>query len=60
MLNKSVITHQAKETKDRNLRGYGKIKAVEQGIKVKDMKQVLKSVIPELKHDKISRSESCI
>lgn len=59
MSNKSVTTQREEKTKDSNLIDYDKIKAVEQGIEVKDIKQVLKSVLPELKREKISRSESC-
>ena len=59
MFNKSVHNQQVKKKEDNNLRGYGKIKVEKQGIEVKDIKQVLKSVLPELKREKISRSESC-
>jgi len=59
MFNKSVHNQQVEKKEDNNLRGYGKIKVEEQGIEVKDIKQVLKSVLPELKREKISRSESC-
>lgn len=60
MFNKSILTQREEKTEDSNLRGYDGIKPVEQEIEVKDIKQVLKSILPELKREKISRSESCV
>ena len=60
MFDKSVTAKQEKKAKNSNLGDYDKINAVKRKIEVKDLKQVLKSVLPKLKHEKISRSESCI